>query len=131
MYCMTNSFINYNGFGSSLLADFFNVEPNSIVDTTINSYKLSADIDEANDAYIITTAVPGLNKKDIKVEVLHDRIIVEGSKKINNRMNAEINREFAVYNDIDPDAASASVKDGILTVTVPKKAKKRKLLKIE
>jgi HSP20 family molecular chaperone IbpA len=128
---MTNSFINYNGFGSSLLADFFNVEPNSIVDTTINSYKLSADIDEANDAYIITTAVPGLNKKDIKVEVLHDRIIVEGSKKINNRMNAEINREFAVYNDIDPDAASASVKDGILTVTVPKKAKKRKLLKIE
>lgn len=128
---MTNSFINYNGFGSSLLADFFNVEPNSIVDTTINSYKLSTDIDEANDAYIITTAVPGLNKKDIKVEVLHDRIIVEGSKKINNRMNAEINREFAVYNDIDPDAASASVKDGILTVTVPKKAKKRKLLKIE
>lgn len=128
---MTNSFINYNGFGSSLLADFFNVEPNSIVDTTINSYKLNADIDEANDAYIITTAVPGLSKKDIKVEVLHDRIIVEGSKKINNRMNAEINREFAVYNDIDPDAASASVKDGILTVTVPKKAKKRKLLKIE
>lgn len=128
---MKNSLTNYYGLGSSLLSDFFNVDSNSIIDSAMNSYKFRADLDEDDNSYTITAQVPGLSKKDIKVEVLHDRVIVEGSKKINDRMNSEIKREFAVYSDIDPDAASASVKDGILTVTVPKKAKKRKLLKIE
>lgn len=128
---MKNSLTNYYGLGSSLLSDFFNVDSNSIIDSAMNSYKFRTDLDEDDNSYTITAQVPGLSKKDIKVEVLHDRVIVEGSKKINDRMNSEIKREFAVYSDIDPDAASASVKDGILTVTVPKKAKKRKLLKIE
>ena len=128
---MKNSLTNYYGLGSSLLSDFFNVDSNSIIDSAMNSYKFRADLDEDDNSYTITAQVPGLSKKDIKVEVLHDRVIVEGSKKINDRMNSEIKREFAVYSDIDPDAASSSVKDGILTVTVPKKAKKRKLLKIE
>jgi len=128
---MKNSLTNYYGLGSSLLADFFNMDSNSIVDAAVGSYKFRADVDERDDSYIITAAVPGLSKKDIKVEVLHDKVIIEGSKKINDRMNSEIKREFAVYSNIDPDSASASVKDGILTVTVPKKAKKRKLLKIE
>jgi len=107
------------------------MDSNSIVDAAMDSYKFRTDVDERDDSYIITAAVPGLGKKDIKVEVLHDKVIIEGSKKINDKMNSEIKREFAVYSNIDPDSASASVKDGILTVTVPKKAKKRKLLKIE
>lgn len=128
---MKNSLTNYYGLGSSLLSDFFNMDSNSIVDAAMDSYKFRTDVDERDDSYIITAAVPGLGKKDIKVEVLHDKVVIEGSKKINDKMNSEIKREFAVYSNIDPDSASASVKDGILTVTVPKKAKKRKLLKIE
>ena len=128
---MKNSLNNYYGFGSSLLSDFFNLDSNSIVDSAMSSYKFKTDVEEKDGEYVITAAVPGLSKKDIKVEVLHDRVIIEGSKKINDRMNSEIKREFAVYSDIDPDSASASVKDGILTITVPKKAKKRKLLEIK
>jgi len=128
---MKNSLNNYYGLGSSMLSDFFNMDSNSIIDSAINSYKFKTDVDERDNEYVITAAVPGLSKKDIKVEVLHDRVLVEGSRKINDRMISDIKREFAVYNDIDPDSATAKVQDGILTVTVPKKAKKRKLLEIK
>jgi len=104
---MKNSLTNYYGLGSSLLADFFNMDSNSIVDAAVGSYKFRADVDERDDSYIITAAVPGLSKKDIKVEVLHDKVIIEGSKKINDRMNSEIKREFAVYSNNDPDSDSA------------------------
>lgn len=114
-----------------MLSDFFNMDSNSIIDSAMNSYKFKTDVDERDNEYIITAAVPGLSKKDIKVEVLHDRVLIEGSRKINERMSSDIKREFAVYNDIDPDSATAKVQDGILTVTVPKKAKKRKLLEIK
>jgi len=128
---MKNSLNNYYGLGSSMLSDFFNMDSNSIIDSAINSYKFKTDVDERDNEYVITAAVPGLSKKDIKVEVLHDRILIEGSRKINDRMISDIKREFAVYNDIDPDSSTAKVQDGILTVTVPKKAKKRKLLEIK
>ena len=128
---MKNSLINYYGLGSSLLSDFFNMDASSIVDAATNSYKFNTNVDESDSEYTITAAVPGLSKKDIKVEVLHDKVIIEGSKKINDRMNSEIKREFAVYSDIDPDSASATVKDGILTIALPKKEKKRKLIQIK
>lgn len=128
---MRNSLTNYYGLGSSLLSDFFNMDASSIVDAATSSYKFKTDVDESDSEYTITAAVPGLSKKDIKVEVLHDKVIIEGSRKINDRMNSEIKREFAVYSDIDPDSASATVKDGILTITLPKKAKKRKLIQIK
>lgn len=128
---MRNSLINYYGLGSSLLSDFFNMDASSIVDAATSSYKFNTNVDESDSEYTITAAVPGLSKKDIKIEVLHDKVIIEGSRKINDRMNSEIKREFAVYSDIDPDSASATVKDGILTITLPKKAKKRKLIQIK
>jgi len=131
IYFMKNSLINYYGLGSSLLSDFFNADASSIVDAATSSYKFKTDIDETEQEYTITAAVPGLSKKDIKVEVLGDKITIEGSRKINDRMNSEIRREFAIYSDVNPDAASATVKDGILTITLPKKAKKRNLIQIK
>ena len=74
---MKNSLNNYYGFGSSLLSDFFNLDSNSIVDSAMSSYKFKTDVEEKDGEYVITAAVPGLSKKDIKVEVLHDRVIIE------------------------------------------------------
>jgi len=114
------------------LFSVFNDSINSIIDSSLDSYKFRTTVEEGDNAYVVTAQVPGLNKDDISIKIEDGTILVEGSRQVTKGMESSIHREFNIGRDIDELNASAEVKDGILTLTLPKKEKKKvKTIKIK
>tara|TARA_B100000029_G_C16789340_1_gene672409 strand:- start:20 stop:406 length:387 start_codon:yes stop_codon:yes gene_type:complete len=118
-------------FEQPRLFNILNEGINSIIDSSLDSYKFRTVVEEEDGEYTVTAQVPGLNKEDISIKVEDGTIVIDGSKQINKNMESTIHREFSIGDDIDESKAVAEVKDGILTLTLPKKAKKKaKTIKI-
>jgi len=96
------------------------------------------DVLEKKDAYELQMELPGLTEKDIALEI-KDRVLSISSKKedeqnskekakaefqwlVHERRTYDFDRRFTLPQDIDEDKVSAAFKNGILTVTIPRKA---------
>ncbi|THH36891.1 Hsp20/alpha crystallin family protein [Aliishimia ponticola] len=100
-------------------------------------FAVRSNISETDKEVCITAELPGMTEDDIDVSVAGNRITVKGQKKSETeerkdeegrqflqveRMSGAFQRSIALPFDIDGDAVTAKVKDGVLTVTVPKPA---------
>ena len=111
-------------FNGDLFPRFFDAE---------NRQSLPAvNIIESKDDYRIEVAAPGLNKEDFKVNLENNVLTVSSEKEENQESNEKkvMRREFSYYSfsrsftlpqTINSDKIMASHKDGILTITIPKK----------
>ena len=91
-----------------------------------------ADISENDGAYIIKASLPGFEKDDISVEVKDDVLTISASRKAeeeeksdNGYYRKEIydgsyKRSFDV-SEVNQDGITAEYKNGILSLTLPKK----------
>lgn len=101
------------------------------------------DISEDEEEITVTANVPGIKADDIELEVAPDNITLSGKteketeekKKKFYRYEREygsFSRTLPLPAEIDPDKVSAKVKDGVLTVTLPKvKSGRKKKVKVE
>lgn len=81
---------------------------------------------------MLTAEVPGLTEKDIQLTLNQDVLSISGERKVQppegysihrqERAAVKFSRSFALPCRVNPDTASASVKNGILTVTLEKAA---------
>lgn len=96
------------------------------------------ELDESDDELIVRAAMPGLGKNDFKVEVTEDRLVVRGerqsSKKSRHRYEerrASFAQALSLPCEINPDRAKARFKNGLLTISLPKReSAKAKRIKI-
>jgi len=90
--------------------------------------KNRANIYDTADQYIIHVEAPGFTKDDLKIEI-DDRIVsisaekestipegFRGSKPSKRRLN----HQFQFHKDIDPAQTQASLRNGLLQITLPK-----------
>lgn len=95
------------------------------------SWTPAADIYDTKDDYVVKLEIPGLSKKDVKIEVENDTLSVSGERKSDNGVKkdelqwSEIHsgkfyRVFRLPKNIDSQKINASMKDGILELRVPK-----------
>jgi len=96
------------------------------------SRKPSVNIVEENNAYQIEMAVPGLSKKDIRIDLDNDLLTIsyekEESKDETSRNYlkrefsfASFSRSFQLPDTIDSENIKANHTDGILSISLPKK----------
>jgi HSP20 family protein len=96
------------------------------------------DIEETDDAWILEAEVPGVNRKDVNVDVRDSEVFISGEikekerKGILRRRTRPVGRfEFRVMlpGDVDADGIDAKLDDGVLQVRIPKsqKAKPRRI----
>ena len=87
------------------------------------------DIEETDDAWIIEAEVPGVNKRDLNVEVRNNEIVITGEIKERERKGiirrrtrkvGEFEFRALLPSEADADSIDADVEDGLLTVRVPK-----------
>ena len=70
--------------------------------------------------------VPGLSKKDITVKVEDSILFIEGDNE-----RRTFNKRYSISEDWDVAKTSASVKDGVLNVSIPKvEEKKAKVIEV-
>ncbi|MHC1592410.1 MAG: Hsp20/alpha crystallin family protein [Candidatus Helarchaeales archaeon] len=92
------------------------------------------DIKEDKDKYILKMDLPGIDKKDVKIEIEKDRIFeiraeykTEEEEKDEGYLRRERSqrsyfRRFMLPQEVEADKVQAKLENGVLTVTIPKKA---------
>ncbi|WGW05290.1 Hsp20/alpha crystallin family protein [Tropicibacter oceani] len=93
----------------------------------------ASDASSDDKAYRITMELPGVSEGDIELTVDQGMLTVSGEKSesredkgetwyFSERQFGAFRRSFRLPGDADADKAEAHVKDGVLEVTVPRKA---------
>jgi HSP20 family protein len=91
----------------------------------------SVDMFDKDDKVVIKAELPGLEKKDINLEVKNGVLTLRGERKYDNEVKEEnfhrrelsygkFIRSFTLPAEVDPDKITAEFKNGLLTVEVPK-----------
>jgi HSP20 family protein len=103
----------------------------------VSGYYPPANIAENDDSYLVEARVPGLAKEDITVELDGRKLTIRGENKRDaanysreERATGKFERSFTFKHALAADSIKAEVKDGILTVILPK-AEESKPRKIE
>ena len=89
------------------------------------------DLADNGKQYVVTAEIPGVNKEDLNIEVSENSIELSAESKEEKqeetkgyirreRRYASFYRSIPLPEDIAPDRANAELKEGILTVTLPK-----------
>lgn len=100
-----------------------------------DALKVRSNVSETEQEICITAELPGLTDKDVDVSVAGNQITIKGEKKSEldekgeeegrqfhriERTSGAFQRMMQLPFEIDSDAVKADVKDGVLTVTIPK-----------
>jgi HSP20 family protein len=98
----------------------------------------AVDIEETEDGWVVEAELPGVDKKDVNVELRDSELVITGDIKERERTGILRRRtrrkgrfEYRVTlpGDADADGVDASLHDGVLTLRVPKseRAKPRRI----
>jgi len=110
----------YNYFDNFDLL-FENIFNESLRSTTNTSYHYQ----ETEKDILIEIALPGLNKKNIKLSYLDGFLNIKHKVEENNksRWTRDFNEKIKIIKDIDENKISAKFENGIMYITIPKKIK--------
>lgn len=93
------------------------------------------DVFEDADGITLRLDMPGVSKERLSVQAEKDTLTIEGDAQISmpegmEALYAEIHstryrRSFTLSGELDSDKAQANLKDGVLTLRIPKRAELR------
>jgi HSP20 family protein len=87
------------------------------------------EVKENGKAYCVNVELPGLEEKDLKVQIEDDVLTVSGEKKVEQtdekthyteRSYGSFTRAFTLPSDANREGVAASFKNGVLTLEIPK-----------
>lgn len=96
--------------------------------------EIRVEVKESAPEYTVTAELPGVAKDDIHVEIEGNRVSITGEVKRESeqkegervlrseRYYGSVARSFTLANEIDEAKATAKFENGVLSLTLPKKA---------
>lgn len=97
------------------------------------TYRPYVDIWESREAITIAADMPGVRKEDLEIDLRDDTLTIAGRVQVNEYeglrpVYGEYNvgnyfRRFTLGDAIDQGRIAAQIADGVLTLTLPKRAK--------
>lgn len=96
--------------------------------------QIKLDVEEQDQSYRVSAEIPGVDKENIHVtidgnlvsisaEVRKEKEEKEGTRVLRSeRYVGRVARSFTLENEVDESRAEAEYKDGVLSLTLPKKA---------
>jgi HSP20 family molecular chaperone IbpA len=106
--------------------DFFNshIRRDSLVN---DNYLNHSTIEVLDKEYLITLAIPGFTKEQIKLELNGNILTISAENKeqsdendTKKNINSKFRQVISLNNDIERDSIKSSLKDGILTISIPR-----------
>ena len=96
-----------------------------------NNWTPSVDINESNDAFMITADLPGIKKSDIEVKVEENVLILNAKRKIDKknvnekyhfseRRSGTFSRSFKIPKSVKEEKITADFDNGVLSIMIPK-----------
>jgi len=92
---------------------------------------LAVDVEDAGDSFVVTADLPGFEKEDIDLTLRDDALAIEAEHEEEaggeeeryvrrERSKRSMKRSVSLPESVDEEGVSASFKNGVLTVTLPK-----------
>jgi HSP20 family protein len=104
-----------------------------LVGTDAPGWTPPVDLYETANEFVLTAELPGLSRDQIEIHVEESRIVIRGARGTQSareipceqyhrveRGHGRFSRGFSLPEPIEVDAVTADLKQGILTVTIPK-----------
>ena len=96
----------------------------------------AGNIREDDEKYSLELAVPGMDRKDLKIDINEDVLTISSESKHESEENSDgykrkefsyssFCRSFYIPENVNRDKIEASYKDGILTVGLPKQEEEK------
>jgi len=105
--------------------------------------QLALDAYQTEDDVIVKAPIAGVSPEDIEIAITDEVVTVKGSRRREETVNFEnyftqecywgsFSRSYLLPVAVDSEKAKAVIKNGILTITVPKREKtKTRIVKVE
>ena len=123
--------------GLSTLQDQFNrlfneSFRNHSEESALTTWAPAVDIYETPNELVVKADLPDVNEKDIDVRVENNLLTIRGERKFEKSVSEEnflrvertygaFSRSFSLPNTVNAEAIAAEYKNGVLTVTLPKR----------
>jgi len=102
---------------------------------------LAVDVQASDESYEVNALVPGLEADDVEIEIINNTITLRGQFKSLSKENAKyllselpagaFNRVITLPTEVDAAKTQASLKNGVLTLSIPKaEAHRPKTIKV-
>ena len=99
-----------------------------------DDWKPDVDLNETDNSFTIKADIPGLTKKDIKIDILNNVLTISGERndKTTNdddyyhyreRLSGAFSRSFNIPEIVNQDKITANFKNGMLIIELGKKDK--------
>jgi HSP20 family protein len=90
------------------------------------------DVKETRDAYVLRADLPGVKEDAVEVSLNGNLLTISGKREVEHREEGDqfyalershgtFTRSFALPDNVDAEAIAAELKNGVLTVQIPKK----------
>jgi HSP20 family protein len=109
----------------ALFSDWLRPQPRRVVGPAF-------DVFDAGESYRLMADLPGMRAEDLDIEVTEDGITIRGTRKVaapegftvhrREREPLELARSFTFPTKVDPEQVSATIQQGVLTITLAKRA---------
>ncbi|MCX6806570.1 MAG: Hsp20/alpha crystallin family protein [Candidatus Berkelbacteria bacterium] len=105
--------------------------------------QLAIDVSQTDNEIVIQAPIAGVRPEELEVSISDEMVNIKGERKSKTEVKKEnylcqecywgtFSRSYLLPIAVDSAKASASIKDGILTITIPKlETSKTKVLKIQ
>jgi HSP20 family protein len=88
------------------------------------------EVFERNNTFFVRIDLPGLKKEDVKIEITHDELTIEGERKFEKeedqdyfyrveRVYGKFYRRLEIPDHVKAEGAVATFKEGVLEITMP------------
>jgi HSP20 family protein len=96
------------------------------------SFAPDFDVKETKESFVFTADLPGVADKDLQVQLSDNRLSVSGKREsekteqhetyyASERSHGSFTRTFVLPEGVDPDKAHAQLKNGVLSIAIPKR----------
>jgi HSP20 family protein len=91
------------------------------------------EVRETNEGFVFKADLPGIHEDDLDINLNGNRLTISGKREAEQRNESDryyayevqygsFTRSFTLPDGVDPDHVKADLKNGVLTLLVPKKA---------
>ncbi|MSO22940.1 MAG: Hsp20/alpha crystallin family protein [Acidobacteria bacterium] len=102
----------------------------------------AVDVFETAEEFVLTAELPGVERKGIDLQVKDHTLLLKGQRNPGCEVSQQVyyrlerpsgvfERRFSLPEDIEADKIRAHLNEGVLTVTLPKKQRRRQVRRVE
>lgn len=101
-------------------------------ESALTTWAPAVDIYETENALVVKADLPDVNEKDLDIQVENNILTIRGERKFERdvkednylrveRAYGSFTRSFSLGNTVNTEAIKAEYRDGVLTLTIPKR----------